>query len=121
MNPKHTNGNEGLGSNPNKVQIEVRTPKLPQALLEKLPTLKLEYATPKTVFHFVSLWDDLFCGVFGDGDNGAYEWFEYDAKNKKLETSNVGFGHVSYALEEVMKRNTQTQDDHRTKTKIHIW
>ena len=73
-------------------------------LLEKLPKAKLRYTTPKTIFHIVWLDGAHFCGVFGDGGNAAYEWFDFDGEMQKLETSDSGYGGADIALRDVLNK-----------------
>lgn len=60
-----------------------------------------------TLFHLVWLGGGPsgyleYCGVFGDGANGVYEWFIF--RNGKLETSNTQWGSDEWALREVLNK-----------------
>jgi hypothetical protein len=46
------------------------------------------------------LWGDAYCGVFGDGDNAAYEWFVW--QDGKLETFDCAYGSLTVALRDVL-------------------
>ena len=43
-----------------------------------------------------------YCGVFGDGENGAYEWFVW--RKGVLETSDVAYGIAEIALRDVLNK-----------------
>ncbi len=73
-------------------------------LLEQLPKQKLRYTTPCTIYHIVWLDGAHFCGVFGDGENAAYEWFDFDGERQKLETSDCGYGGTDSALRDVLNK-----------------
>jgi hypothetical protein len=72
----------------------------PQALLTKLESAKLNYSTAKTLFHFVWLNGGDCCGVFGDGDNGGYEWFAFIRGSFKH--TDCGYGCTEAALKDVL-------------------
>lgn len=82
------------------MEIKIHNPDPPKALLEKLPTVRLNYSSPRDLLHLVWLGDSRYCGVFGDGGNGAYEWFYWDGTN--LEHSDVGYGGTDVALRDVL-------------------
>ena len=78
---------------------EIARPVIPSDLLTALIKRRLTYTRPTTVYHMV--WSSGYSqlvGVFGDGANGAYEWFIWDSDTKTLRTSNCGFGSDNVAL-----------------------
>lgn len=83
-----------------KIKIEPSNP--PAGLLAMLESKPLRYTDPGYLYHCIWLGDEHFCGVFGDGPNGAYEWFLW--RNGNLETSDVGYGSTEVALREVLNR-----------------
>ncbi len=73
--------------------LTLTPPTAPDGLLAALAKHPLRYTSPVTVYHMV--WSSgyrILVGVFGDGANGAYEWFIWDDIAKSLKTSDVGFG-----------------------------
>jgi hypothetical protein len=84
------------------IKIHIANP--PQQLLEALTKCRLNYISARDIFHCLTVDADYLCGVFGDGDNGAYEWFTWNAG--KLITSDVGFGDTLIALRDVLQTVT---------------
>lgn len=82
--------------------MNIKTITPPTGLLEKLERAKLNYSTAVTLFYLVWTWTDGCVGVFGDGDNGAYEWFVF--ANDKLTHSDCGFGDTAVALKEALNQ-----------------
>ncbi len=76
--------------------IEIRQPTIPDGLLSSLDKWHGRYTDPKCLYQ--SVWTDVaaFVGVFGDGSNGCYEWFIWEAG--KLRTSDSGYGSDCAAL-----------------------
>lgn len=82
-----------------KIRTSSQNP--PTGLLNALDTAKLTYTQPVDLYHCIALSaGESYCGVFGDGDNGAYEWFTWI--DGKLETSNVAYGMTVAALRDVL-------------------
>jgi hypothetical protein len=81
---------------------EVRANTVPPLLLEALSQTRLNYSYPAHVFHVVWTYSDRLVGVFGDGDNGSYEWFVWDGKN--VTHSDCGYGSTSVALRDVLNQ-----------------
>lgn len=80
--------------------METQQVTLPPGLLALIEKRSYEYTSPKFLYHAVWLWGGSYCGVFGDGPNGSYEWFVW---NKGiLETSDFGYGSTSVALRDVL-------------------
>lgn len=77
-----------------KIQIQATTP--PEPLLRMLERADLRYTDPRYLYHCVWLGDESYCGVFGDGPNGAYESFLW--RKGKLQTSDVGYGSPEAAI-----------------------
>lgn len=82
---------------------------LPDKLLLALERAqhRLRYTAVVDLFYAVWLWGDEMVGVFGDGDNGAYEWFRWrdggpSSPPAKLETSDCGYGSPHVALRDVL-------------------
>jgi len=48
-------------------------PPLPAAALEALATVRLKYSSAESVLNVLWLYSEVFCGVFGDPQNGGYE------------------------------------------------
>lgn len=86
----------------NTLTIKIHTPKPSDELLNALANARLNYSTPADLFHLIWLGDGSYCGVFGDGDNGGYEWFTWDGS--KLEHSDVAYGGTEYALRDVLAK-----------------
>jgi hypothetical protein len=77
------------------MKIKIHQPEPPKDLLKRLERVQFRYTNPVTIFHFVCLRRDC-CGVVGDGDNGAYEFFILI--DGELQTSDSGFGSPETAL-----------------------
>jgi hypothetical protein len=75
---------------------------LPADLLKALDikNTRLHYTDARAVYQFVWMFGESFCGVFGDGENGAYEWFIW--REGTLETSDCAYGSVAVALRDVL-------------------
>jgi hypothetical protein len=86
------------------IQIKVRTPTLPAALLRAIERADrfLEYTEPRAIYYAVQLDGTNYAGVFGDGDNAAYEWFVWEGG--KLTHSNQGYGMSEVALRDALKK-----------------
>jgi hypothetical protein len=54
------------------------------------------------VFHCIKIDRETWIGVAGDGDNGSYEWFRWDAG--KFEMSAQGYGSAFTALREILNK-----------------
>lgn len=65
-----------------------------------LATWKGRYTSPRHIFHLVWIATGHCVGVFGDGDNAAYETFDW--REGKLACSDVGFGDTTIALIRVL-------------------
>jgi hypothetical protein len=81
--------------------IEIRLLSIPDAALRALKKQAryLTYTSPKTIYHYVDAdYRYVFVGVFGDGANGAYEWFIWDENTATLKTSDCGYGCTGVAL-----------------------
>lgn len=65
---------------------------------------RLHYTGPTAIYYAVWLWSTDYCGVWGDGPNGSYEWFIWHGREKKLETSDCGYGSSHWALRDVLNR-----------------
>ena len=73
----------------------------PNELMRSLGDVKLSYTEAISLYHCVALgMGDSYCGVFGDGDNAAYEWFIW--RGGSLRTSNVAYGSPEVALRDVL-------------------
>lgn len=81
----------------------------PAELLTALKAARLHYTDPVCLYHSVSVDLAGYCGVFGDGDNGAYEWFVWH--NGVLETSDVAYGTPEIALRDVLNRLFPTEEE----------
>lgn len=83
-------------------KLEIRHPSIPDGLLDALERegRHLAYTAARTLYHCVTPGYGycIFVGVFGDGENGAYEWFIWDDITKKVRTSNVAYGCDGVAL-----------------------
>jgi hypothetical protein len=90
-------------------ELEMHAPKPPAVLLFLLSRAaqRLRYTVGVTIYHW--LWLDLHldCGVWGDGANGAYEWFVLEKLpdgSYQLESSDMGYGSAPYALKTVLQK-----------------
>jgi len=83
-----------------EIRIYNSTP--PAELLNALDkkNATLHYTDAQAVYNCLSLRANAFCGVFGDGDNGAYEWFVW--RDGKLETSDCAYGEAIVALRDAL-------------------
>jgi len=88
-------------NNQMRISLEIRQPRIPadlQCALEKKVQL-LRYTRPQTIFYCVDAdYRNILVGVFGDGANGAYEWFIWDEDSAALRTSDCGYGNPGVAL-----------------------
>ncbi len=89
------------------MSLEIRQLVISDDLLRALEkrARQLTYTNPKTIYSCVDAdYRDVFVGVFGDGSNGAYEWFIWDAGSTsqsgtaELRTSDCGYGCTGVAL-----------------------
>jgi hypothetical protein len=82
------------------MSLEIRQPSIPDGLLRALENWHGKYTDPK--FLYQSVWIDIgtFVGVFGDGPNGTYEWFIWEAG--QLRTSDKGYGSDCAALRDAL-------------------
>jgi hypothetical protein len=82
-------------------RLEIRQLRIPDDLLDALTKQGrfLTHTTPNTVYCCVDVdYRYVFVGVFGDGSNGAYEWFIWDQDAATLRTSDCGYGCTGVAL-----------------------
>lgn len=93
--------------------ILVCTHKAPEDLLAALTRCqsKLDYTDVNYLYDYIWVGDERFCGVFGDGPNGAYEWFVWRDDCKRLATSNKGYGSHAVALRDVLLREEPLRSD----------
>ena len=67
------------------------------ALERRAPHLR--YTNPSTIYQYVDAdYGKVYVGVFGDGDNAAYEWFIWDEDANTLRTSDCGYCCIGVAL-----------------------
>jgi len=79
--------------------MEIRQQSISPELTEALQKQRLSYSSARTLYYSVCPdFRDLLVGVFGDGGNGAYEWFIWDELQQTLRTSDVGYGCIGVAL-----------------------
>lgn len=71
-------------------------------LLEMLKRIPLKYSSVTNVYHYIEISHLHTCGVFGDGDNGCYEWFTWN--DGTMETSDVAYGSPEIALRDVLNK-----------------
>lgn len=69
--------------------MDVKQITIPNVLRSKLEAWSGKYTEPKTVYQLIWVDSDVL-GVFGDGENGMYEWFILHAG--RLITSDKGYG-----------------------------
>jgi hypothetical protein len=79
------------------IQLHLQPPTPPPALLLTLQKARLRYTDPVGLYLCISVGLDCLCGVFGDGDNCAYEWFVWREEGV-LQTSDVAYGSPEAAL-----------------------
>lgn len=58
----------------------------------------LKFTDDVTTFHRIDVDGHHVVEVFGDGDNGSYEFRIFGPDGRIVEQSNVGYGVVAYAL-----------------------
>lgn len=82
---------------------------VPEPILTALAGAQFNYSHCVHVFHCISMRDQRWIGVAGDGDNGGYEWFIFNGAEDgptrlqdKLTHSDCGFGSCDFALKEVI-------------------
>jgi hypothetical protein len=85
-----------------RIKIQIHVPSPPPALLSALDRAALRYTNPVYLYHCLWLGGTSCCGVFGDGENGAYEWFVW--RGETLQTSDVGYGDIEVALRNVLNK-----------------
>lgn len=91
----------------NSVQLRLNN-RVPAELLTAIARSneKLHYSSASHVFIYLPAYGvGDYVGVFGDGENGCYEWFIWFGAN--LKTSDVGFGDVNIALRDVLNKLTE--------------
>jgi hypothetical protein len=85
------------------MEIKIRVEKPPAQLLSALERVRLRYTNSVAIYHYFALGlEGADCGVFGDGDNAAYEWFVW--RNGVVETSDVAYGSPEIALRDVLAK-----------------
>jgi hypothetical protein len=90
-----------------KMEIRTRSNEPPAKLLAALQSARLRYTQPVALYHYLALGAaSADCGVFGDGENGAYEWFIWRnyPPNNVLETSDLAYGSPEIALRDVLNK-----------------
>lgn len=81
----------------NKIR-NIVPPQVEAALLRRLG----QYTDMVDIFHCIQLDTDCWVGVAGDGANGSYEHFCYEAG--VLECSDCGWGMTDVALVEILNK-----------------
>lgn len=85
------------------IAIKTKTQVPPPELLTALAKARLRYTEPVDLqYHIYLRSEACHCGVFGDGDNGSYEWFVW--RDGVLETSDASYGIPEVALRNVLDR-----------------
>lgn len=85
------------------IAIKTKLPEPPPELLTALAKARLRYTEPRDIqYHIYLRSEHCHCGVFGDGDNGSYEWFVW--KDGELAISDSGYGIPEVALRNVLNR-----------------
>ena len=87
---------------PPATPLPIRQMLVPVALMDQLRRHKGNYSDIKTVFHCLCVGVEHYVGVVGDGDNGAYEFFEY--RDGKLTCSDCGYGDTVIALFSILQK-----------------
>ncbi|MHB8241779.1 MAG: hypothetical protein ACYDHN_07285 [Solirubrobacteraceae bacterium] len=88
---------------PHPAAMKIQPPTdAPAALLLALQRARLHYTAAVDLYHCISVGLDVLCGVFGEGDNAAYEWFVW--REGVLETSDVAYGSPEVALRDVLNQ-----------------
>jgi hypothetical protein len=82
------------------MKIKIHTPDPSPTLIAALEATYLKYTSAEDLFHLIWLGGDNYCGVFGGGANGSYEWFTWIKAN--LVTSDSGYGGTESALRDVL-------------------
>lgn len=77
-------------------------PPIQQKLIAALKKAVLRYSSrPTHLLHFVPIGNEGWCGVFGDPENGCYEWFIWDDRGT-LSHSDCSYGIPECALRDVL-------------------
>jgi hypothetical protein len=85
-------------------EIQVRQTTVPDVVLRELEKVNGHYGGKiKTVFYFVWLDGDAYCGVAGDGENASYEAFTY--KHGRLRITDCSYGCTATALFHALAEN----------------
>ena len=88
------------------MKMQMHSPNPPAEMLIALDKAPLRYTEPVGLYHRILVGLELdahsYCGVFGDGENGAYEWFVW--RKGVLETSDVAYGIAEIALRDVLNK-----------------
>ena len=77
----------------------------PVSLITKLELFRGKYTLFNTVFHAMEIEDRQWVGVFGDGDNGSYEWFY--CTPSRVAHSDCGYGSPMAALRDGLNINIE--------------
>jgi hypothetical protein len=80
--------------------IEIVPLSTPEGLLPALGKWHGRYTDAKYLYHSVWIDGDMYAGVFGDGPNGAYEWFVWESGI--LRTSDKAYGSSCAALRDAL-------------------
>ena len=82
------------------MQTQTVPPNFPDEIRRSIKLATLSYTKPQAILIAFQLDKTSWLGVFGDPDNGAYEWF--DTGWGKFEHSNSGFGGPLAALRDIL-------------------
>lgn len=83
--------------------VEIRHDYFPPKLFTELRRRQLKWTRPLVLLTAVHL-SGRIAGVFGDPDNGSFEWFVANNDGEIQETSNFGWGNSDDALLAVVKK-----------------
>lgn len=82
------------------IELQLTRHEAPPELLAALDRAILHYSNCVGIYQLLAIGVAEFCGVFGDGENAAYEWFVW--RGGRLEHSDAAYGHVEAALRDVL-------------------
>lgn len=86
---------------PVMMDVCTQNQKPPAELLRSLEEAQLHYSTnPKAIYYCIPVYTEGFCGVFGDGANGCYEWFIWN--RGELQHSDSAYGMQEAPLRDVL-------------------
>jgi len=106
---------------------EVRLPNtVPTGLLEKIAKWHGRYSSGDVVIRIVEIDLNLHVGVFGDPQNGGYEWFifredEANPSASKFAASDLGYGAPEWAMRDGLMEAMGLDNPEALKGRLERW